>query len=98
MEIKTKYNIGDKVWILFPNATTEMKIIGIRLHNDPNGNLKIEYSFESTLFCVGESEIFSSEEELVDHCSGYAYITSKKCLKQNLKYFYREQKLKNILK
>lgn len=65
MEIKTKFNIGDKVWTICKCKATEIEISAIIV--DANGvwlRAKKDYS----AFC--EDECFISKDELLKHIAG----------------------------
>lgn len=77
MEIKTKYNIGDKVYFIHGNKITCNKIISIDISiydRKNNGIPKIEYTIDfgfrtgkisDTLTIRPEEELYSTKEELI---------------------------------
>lgn len=68
MTIETKYNIGDKLWLLLLNEPTEVAVIGIeysttRIRIGCYYILKLNnYSFELGAF---ESDLYPTKEELL---------------------------------
>lgn len=72
MTINTKYNINDKVWLLYANKGREGEITGFRYQKANNmchwNNIK-EYCVnllpDAQLCIVEESLLFSTKEELI---------------------------------
>lgn len=76
MEIKTKYNIGDKVWVMYNNNPTVIiiKWININIESDTcieysSSERFDQYSFfsdrlENLPLIVKEEKIFPTKEEL----------------------------------
>lgn len=73
MTIKTKYNIGDEVWVIFRNKAILVPIDKIRIFNELNFVtdakkivdyvMRIQYCFLDEW--VDEENLFSSKEELI---------------------------------
>jgi hypothetical protein len=80
MEIKTKYNIGDKVWIMHNNQIYHTAVEEIKTHSqfgyysfdEPSTYTKTEYRLNGVFdkwFDENEGVIFDSEEVLIKHLS-----------------------------
>lgn len=69
MEIKTKYNIGDKVWVMDDNQPTEITINGLsgeyKIIENVNYHITLYYSNDSWKICFYENEVFPTKEELL---------------------------------
>lgn len=79
MTIETKFNIGDKVWVMNKNNVCSTHIYGIRVDCEPENSGFTYYSLEAKPLrkqvrytlgyaCDGfydESELFPSKEELL---------------------------------
>ena len=68
MEIKTKYNIGDEVWIMIYGECYQLIVVGIRTTTS-KGYKSIDYFVsedgDELSFTFGESELFPTKEELL---------------------------------
>ena len=66
MEIKTKYNVGDKVYFLSNNAVVCLPIDTIRIEIDKNNNI-IKYRISNNGTCEWrqEDKLFTTKEELL---------------------------------
>ena len=74
MTIETKYNIGDKVWVILRNKAECVKINNVRITgdlriNDDYGNIvdvlmRVEYCFLNDEW-VKEENCFPTKEELL---------------------------------
>lgn len=62
MEIKTKYNIGDKVWFMHDNKCVLKKVENIRIDVD---DMYIQYIFNGNEIWLSEKHLFSTKEELL---------------------------------
>lgn len=78
MNIKTKYNIGDEVWLMYDNKAIRGRILGIEVNyscshfDDANTPQCVDYSEDYTVkICLGYSirklgdEFFPTKEELL---------------------------------
>lgn len=65
METKTKYNIGDKVWLIRDNRAQRSDITRVVISVESSDNYEVSYSlhFGDTEF--PEDQLFSSKEELL---------------------------------
>ena len=64
MEIETKYNIGDKVWLISGNKAVEKMITQFDvIINGPRPKITYQLNYEST--DVDEYRLFKSKEELL---------------------------------
>lgn len=77
MEIKTKFNVGDKVWIMYSNKATEAEIFEVRFKQRQKfvlDNLiretEITYVLKNLHLCyIGtfhEGTFYASKEELIN--------------------------------
>lgn len=72
MEIKTKYNIGDRVYFMHNNKVDSMRINGIRIRVKSSPNSIHRELITTIVYLIGGSEsmyfkkyLFSSKEELI---------------------------------
>lgn len=71
MEIKTKYNIGDKVCTLYHDRIVYGCITFIKIEVDYKSNVEIRYSIQNSTY-IGENvffqehKIFKNQEELLE--------------------------------
>jgi hypothetical protein len=67
MIIKTKYNIGDKVWFGSLGFSKSATISEIKIYVMIDGEIRIEYYIENNGYCWqrNEHEIFHTKEELL---------------------------------
>ena len=67
MEIETKYNIGDKVWLICGNKAVEKMItqidVAIKESEDSHKEITYRLNYESIDF--DECRLFDSKEELL---------------------------------
>jgi len=69
MEIKTKFNVGDKVFIMDAETMqpTEVEIFGISVFSFPSSTT-IRYAAPPEQgFVLNESECFATREQLLDY-------------------------------
>lgn len=62
MEIKTKFNLGDKVWTLKDFRATEIEVSGYEINSV--GKLRVR---DAGFYLYNEDECFVSKEELVNY-------------------------------
>lgn len=62
MEIKTKYNIGDKVWLMHNNKCVLKRIENISIDVS---NMYIQYLFDGNDIWLSEKYLFPNKEELL---------------------------------
>ena len=68
MQIKTKYNIGDKVWVIVNNKPTELLINSIEIFIHDMGQYRIGYSIwyvDKKNEGFEETQVFPTKEELL---------------------------------
>lgn len=69
MEIKTKYNIGDKVWWINDNKALTGEILSVHFHQWSDESVTKEYTVEqyavSGGHVVNEKYLFPTKEELL---------------------------------
>lgn len=64
MTIETKYNIGDKVWVVVGGKKHKLRIKSISSYCG-HIHKSIKYRFEENFFIIAdENDVFSTEEEL----------------------------------
>lgn len=63
MEIETKYNIGDKVWLICGNKAVEEIITRIDVAINDHKEITYQLNYESIDF--DECRLFDSKEELL---------------------------------
>ena len=68
MEVKTKYNIGDEVYILDGYNVYRVKILGVRFEQHGVSPSSILYFF-GCFPMKKESECFTTKEKLINHLS-----------------------------
>ncbi len=70
MELKTKFNIGDLVWIIWGRKPYNGKVERIRVMVDCNGYVNILYEVEEpnkgNPYLVLECETFHTKDEAID--------------------------------
>ena len=65
MEVKTKFNINDNIWVIYDNKVVRQKIKGIEISVDTENEPEIIYTLlEDKRF--PESRIYKNKEELID--------------------------------
>ena len=67
MIIKTKYNVGERVWYIDDNKvkSNQLACIDISCHNSIEPRTEILYTPANSFRNYCESEIFASKEELL---------------------------------
>jgi len=66
MEVETKFDIGDKVWLIYNNLVTALKVSGYRITIDESFNPEIVYTLNYNCLEVAESQLFKTKEELLN--------------------------------
>lgn len=66
MTIETKYNIGDKVFLLYNNEIKEEYITEIGIYCSKTTNQYISYVLSKFETEIPECKLFSSKEELIN--------------------------------
>lgn len=70
MIIQTKYNYGDKVWVMYNNKPTQIEIetisIDVIIHGIINNITYYSTTLSETLLRFDEKELFSTKDELLD--------------------------------
>ena len=64
MTIETKYNIGDKVWLMYANKAVHTRVKSIAIKVEPSMTL-VEYDMEDYPKYLTDEEIFPTKEELL---------------------------------
>lgn len=65
LSVKTKYNIGDKVWYIYDNRVQALDVTGVRISIESEDECKVEY----ILHYDGhqpEEKLFRSKKELLE--------------------------------
>lgn len=67
MTIKSKYSVGDIVWIMQNNIPITREIKRLRMTCDYGDRIYINYSFNSTdNYTISENKVFSTKEDLIN--------------------------------
>ena len=64
--VKTKYNIGDKVWYISSNKVQSLDITGVRVCVEPEEERKVEYILHFNSSWINEDKLFKSKKELLE--------------------------------
>lgn len=64
--VKTKYNIGDKVWYISDNKVQNPDITGVHILVEQTGDIKVEYILHYESSWVEEEKLFRSKKELLE--------------------------------
>ncbi len=64
--VKTKYNIGDKVWYLSNNRVQSLDITGVNVCVESKKECKVEYILHFNSSWVNEGKLFKSKKELLE--------------------------------
>lgn len=76
MDIKTKYKIGDEVWVMGDGKPTQGKVKWIDIHIGRLGNeqiITVRYQVLSYEIPYNEGFVFPTKEELIKKFMGYGY-------------------------
>lgn len=67
MEIKTKFNIGDEVYVIYEDKCTKFNVKGITVRVTNEYGIEVLYSLDNCLIKQFryEESVFSSKEELL---------------------------------
>lgn len=65
MKATTKYNIGDRVWLIRDNQAVRSLITRVIISFDSPENGKVEYSLHYGDTEIPEEQLFSTKEELL---------------------------------
>ena len=65
MEVNTKFEIGDVVWIIDNNKPMQLKITGINISINDNCVADIEYCLHHGDRKIPENKAFKTKEELI---------------------------------
>lgn len=63
--IKTKYNIGDKVWYISNNKVQALDVTGVRIRVESADECKVEYILQYD-WHLPEEKLFRSKTELIE--------------------------------
>lgn len=64
--VKTKYNIGDKVWYISDNKVQNPDITSVHILVEQTGDIKVEYILHYESTWVEEEKLFRSKNELLE--------------------------------
>lgn len=64
--VKSKYNIGDKVWYISNNRVQSMDITGVNVCVESKEECKVEYILHFNSSWVNEDKLFKSKKELLE--------------------------------
>ena len=65
MEVQTKFNINDTVWVVADNKVTQRRITGIEISVEDPALPKITYTTISDIK-YPEQDVFKTKQELID--------------------------------
>lgn len=65
MEISTKYNLNDTVWMVSDNKVIQKLVTMYKINVDNAHNVKVTYQLNHMDDNVDESKLFASKEELL---------------------------------
>ncbi len=65
MEVKTKFNIGDIVFLISNNKVSSQKVTGLAIDVE-DGKVEVSYSLTFSESKVDESKLFKTKEELIN--------------------------------
>ena len=65
MEISTKYNLNDTVWVVSDNKVIQKLVTMYKIKVDNTHNVKVTYQLNHVDIDVDESKLFASKEELL---------------------------------
>jgi len=64
MEVESKYNLGDLVWLIYDNKAVRFKVTGVRISVEDADNYEVEYSLSDCTKRL-EHQLFDTKEELI---------------------------------
>ena len=64
--VKTKYNIGDKVWYISDNKVQNPDITGVHILVEQTGDIKVGYTLHYESSWIEEERLFRSKKELLE--------------------------------
>ena len=65
MEVQTKFNINDTVWVVADNKVTQRRITGIEISVEDSALPKITYTTIGGIK-YPEQDVFKTKQELID--------------------------------
>lgn len=65
MEVITKYNINDKVWLIIDNQAVRANITRVIISVESTDSCKISYSLNYGSTEYPEDQLFSTKEDLI---------------------------------
>lgn len=65
MEVKTKFDIGDIVFLISNNKVSSQKVTGLAIDVE-DGKVEVSYSLTFSESKVDESKLFKTKEELIN--------------------------------
>lgn len=65
MEISTKYNLNDTVWVVSGNKVIQKLVTMYKIKVDNTHKVKVTYQLNHDDIDVDESKLFASKEELL---------------------------------
>ena len=65
MEVITKYNIADKVWLIIDNQAVRANITRVIISVESTDSCKISYSLHHGSTEYSEDQLFSTKEDLL---------------------------------
>lgn len=65
MEVKTKFDIGDIVFLISNNKVSSQKVTGLAIDVE-DGKVEVSYSLTFSESKIDESKLFKTKEELIN--------------------------------
>ena len=65
MEVQTKFNINDTVWVVADNKVTQRRITGVEISVEDSALPKITYTTIGDIE-YPEQDVFKTKQELID--------------------------------
>lgn len=65
MEVITKYNINDKVWLIIDNQAVRADITRVIISAESTDSCKVSYSLNHGSIEYPEDQLFSTKEDLL---------------------------------
>lgn len=64
--VKSKFNIGDKVWFISNNKVQSLPVTGVCISVDAEEGCTVEHILHYNSSWVNECTLFNSKEELIE--------------------------------
>ena len=64
--VKTKYNIGDKVWFISDNKVKSLDVTGVSICVESAEGAKVQYILHFNTSWIDEGKLFKTKQELLE--------------------------------